>query len=168
MIDGLTQVPNRRRFDECLRTEWERGMRDGDPISLIIFDVDFFKPYNDTYGHQAGDDCLNAIAGTIESYCRRVPDLAARYGGEEFAVILPNTDIEGALNLAETIRARVRALEIRHERSSVDDYVTVSAGVACMVPAGETSVEALIKLADDALYDAKSKGRNVCLSLQEA
>lgn len=166
-IDGLTQISNRRRFDEYLQLEWKRGMRDGDPVSLIIIDVDFFKLYNDTYGHQAGDDCLKAVAGAISTHAKRIPDLAARYGGEEFAFVLPATDIRGAMKLAEVIRAHVRGLAIPHEKSIVDRYVTISAGVACMVPSREASFEALIKLADDALYDAKAKGRNRCVSLQE-
>ncbi len=167
MVDGLTQLSNRRRFDEYIDIEWKRGIRENTPLSLIIFDVDFFKLYNDTYGHQAGDDCLRAIAGTISRNVKRVADFAARYGGEEFALVLPATDIKGALHLAETIRTEIYGLEIPHSKSLLDGRVTISAGVACIVPRKGLTLENLIKLADEALYNAKAQGRNMSVTLQE-
>ncbi|MRR14415.1 diguanylate cyclase, partial [archaeon] len=167
VMDGLTQLSNRRRFDEFLNLEWKRGMRDSHPLSLIIFDVDFFKLYNDTYGHQAGDECLRSIAGVIGASVKRVSDIAARYGGEEFAVILPGTDIRGAENLAESIREKVLSLAIPHEKSSVARCVTISAGVACVVASRDKPRDMLIRFADSALYDAKANGRNMTVSHQE-
>ncbi len=166
-VDGLTQLSNRRRFDEYMDIEWKRGVRDSIPLSLIIFDVDFFKRYNDTYGHQEGDDCLRAIAGVISRNIKRASDFAARYGGEEFALILPATDINGAIHLAETIRTEIYGLAIPHAKSLLDGRVTLSAGVACMVPCKDISIEMLIKLADEALYNAKAKGRNMTVTLQD-
>ena len=134
------------------------------PLSLIIFDVDFFKRYNDTYGHQAGDDCLKTIASVIQEDIKRASDLPARYGGEEFAVILPNTEISGALAIAESIRNHVRSLAIPHAKSHIDGRVTISAGVSCMVPAMGTFPDMLITWADKALYKAKASGRNLVKS----
>jgi diguanylate cyclase (GGDEF)-like protein len=165
--DGLTRLSNRRKFDECIEVEWRRGIRDGDPLSLIILDVDFFKSYNDTYGHQAGDDCLRAVAEAIRSNTRRAPDLAARYGGEEFAVILPATDIDGALHLAEIIRDQVNGLSMLHDASGTDTCVTVSAGVACVVPSKGSTFDDLVRMADSALYEAKAAGRNRCVACRE-
>ena len=159
-IDGLTEIANRRRFDECLAVEWERMMREKQPLALIICDVDFFKLFNDTYGHQAGDECLKAIARLINRSARRPSDFPARYGGEEFAVILPGTDSAGAANIAEFIRAGVQSLGIPHGRSSVAPSVTLSLGVSCLVPDASFSVEDLIDIADRALYEAKNLGRN--------
>ncbi|WP_414568069.1 PAS domain S-box protein [Nostoc sp. CCY 9925] len=168
-LDGLTQIANRRRFDEYLETEWHRLKREKMPLSLILFDVDFFKPYNDTYGHLAGDNCLQRIASALLSIVKRPADLVARYGGEEFAVILPNTEIKGAIHLAQAIRQAVRNLAIPHAQSSVCDYVTVSVGVVSTVPNGEMSPQDLINEADKALYTAKQQGRDrvraVCCSL---
>ncbi|MDZ8236359.1 MAG: PAS domain S-box protein [Nostoc sp. ChiQUE01a] len=168
-LDGLTQIANRRRFDEYLETEWHRLKREKMPLSLILFDVDFFKPYNDTYGHLAGDNCLKRIASALLSIVKRPADLVARYGGEEFAVILPNTEIKGAIHLAQAIRQAVRNLAIPHAQSSVCDYVTVSVGVVSTVPNGEMSPQDLINEADKALYTAKQQGRDrvraVCCSL---
>ncbi len=163
-MDGLTQLSNRRRFDECLNVEWKRGMRDSHPLALIIIDVDFFKLFNDTYGHQAGDECLKSIAGVINASVNRISDIAVRYGGEEFAVVLPGTDIKGSMHLAESIREKVLSLAIPHERSSVASSVTISAGVACVVPSRDKSGEILVRFADAALYDAKSRGRNMTVS----
>ncbi|MDZ8079473.1 MAG: PAS domain S-box protein [Nostoc sp. SerVER01] len=168
-LDGLTQIANRRRFDEYLETEWHRLKREKMPLSLILFDVDFFKPYNDTYGHLAGDNCLQRIASALLSIVKRPADLVARYGGEEFAVILPNTEIKGAIHLAQGIRQAVRNLAIPHAQSSVCDYVTISVGVVSTVPNGEMSPQDLINEADKALYTAKQQGRDrvraVCCSL---
>jgi len=159
-LDGLTQVANRRRFDEFLGREWRRMKREGAPLSLVLCDIDFFKLYNDTYGHQAGDDCLREVAGVIRQSANRPTDLAARYGGEEFAVVLSNTAAEGALLVAETIRARVQGLHIAHSRSRAHGCVTISCGVSSMVPTEEESPETLIALADKGLYEAKGRERN--------
>ncbi len=162
-MDGLTQVANRRRFDECLQNEWRRCMREKHPLSLILCDVDFFKAYNDTYGHQAGDETLIQIAQAIFKSAKRAGDLVARYGGEEFAVVLPNTHASGAIEVAETIRMHVRELGIANINSAVSEYVTVSLGVSTVIPTKQISPELLVAAADRALYQAKSQGRDrVC------
>ncbi len=160
-VDGLTQIANRRRFDECLEQEWRRMQRERKPLALMLGDIDFFKFYNDYYGHQMGDDCLWAVAQAVADNVRRPADLAARYGGEEFAVILPNTPLEGAVHVAETIRRAVAELQINHSRSAVAAYVTMSIGVSAVVPGQEGSIERLLQTADSALYQAKSGGRNL-------
>ncbi|MCG9969045.1 diguanylate cyclase [Pelotomaculum terephthalicicum JT] len=159
-LDGLTGIANRRHFDEVLLNEWNRAARDAVPLSLIILDIDFFKKYNDTYGHQAGDDCLKQVAGSLSGRLKRPGDLAARYGGEEFAAILPNTDMQGAAAIAEMLRGGVEALEIPHASSSVSAYVTVSAGAASTVPRQAGTPGDLLAAADKALYQAKQGGRN--------
>jgi len=158
--DGLTRIPNRRRFDEQLDAEWRRMTRDEKPVAVIMLDVDFFKRYNDRYGHQAGDDCLRSVASVIQQTCRRPGDLAARYGGEEFVVILSGTDANGAAQRAEMIRGAVENLHIPHEDSDVGPYVTVSLGVASKVPALCSLPNHLVSSADRALYHAKMSGRN--------
>ncbi|MEH1868364.1 MAG: PAS domain S-box protein [Nostoc sp.] len=159
-LDGLTQIANRRRFDQYLENEWHRLKREQMPLSLILFDVDFFKRYNDTYGHLAGDDCLRQLGSALKSVIKRPADLVARYGGEEFAVILPNTEIEGAISVAQTIRQAVYDLNFPHAQSSVRDRITVSLGVASIVPNSETSPQDLINAADKSLYIAKQQGRD--------
>lgn len=161
-LDGLTGVANRRRFDEYLEDEWRRMSREHLPLSLILCDIDFFKKYNDTYGHQAGDACLRRVADALRFCVKRSCDLVARYGGEEFAVILPNTTVSGAFQVAEEIRNAVHLLEITHAQSPVSQYVTLSLGVACIYPAHNTSSTMLIAAADEALYQAKAAGRNRC------
>lgn len=166
-IDSLTQVANRRRFDEYLQQEWQRMLREQLPLSLILCDIDCFKLYNDTYGHQAGDDCLRQVAQVIQNAAKRAIDLPARYGGEEFAVILPNTDQEGAILVAQDIQTGVKELGISHSASKVCDTVTVSLGVSNTIPSVITSPELLINAADKALYQAKAEGRDrycTCLS----
>jgi len=158
--DVLTQVANRRRFDTCLDQEWRRMAREQAPLSLILCDVDFFKSYNDTYGHQAGDDCLRQVARAISGSVRRPADLVARYGGEEFAVILPNTDAEGAIHIAEKVRSEVKALEIANANSQINNCLTLSLGVASTLPCYESSPAILISEADKALYQAKAQGRD--------
>ncbi len=158
--DGLTQVANRRCFDQTLQREWMRLRRTEEPLSLIMCDVDFFKLFNDTYGHQGGDDCLKAVAGALAATVRRGGDCVARYGGEEFAVILPSTPEAGALCVAEKIRRAVERLAIAHAKSQAAPYVTLSLGVATTVPSEDGAPERLIKCADQALYRAKSSGRN--------
>lgn len=159
-IDALTEVANRRRFDLYLDQEWQRMEREQRSLSLIVCDIDYFKDYNDTYGHLAGDFCLHTIAQAINRALKRPSDLVARFGGEEFAVILPDTDIDGAVFVAERIRESVQKLQIVHIQSSVSEFVTLSLGVASLFPSAEVSSQVLIDLADRALYTAKREGRN--------
>ncbi|MEG4801694.1 diguanylate cyclase [Microcoleus sp. ARI1-B5] len=158
--DGLTQVANRRCFDERLQLEWHRLMQGQQQLSLIMLDVDYFKRYNDLYGHQAGDTCLVKVAKAAAAAVKRSADLFVRYGGEEFAAILPNTDAAGAIAVAESMRQAIRDLAIPHEQSDVSAIVTVSMGIASMVPCCEKSPEELIAASDRALYDAKRQGRD--------
>ncbi|WP_371418269.1 diguanylate cyclase domain-containing protein [Anabaena sp. UHCC 0253] len=158
--DGLTQIPNRRRFDEYFQQEWRRMARENSSISLILCDVDFFKLYNDTYGHQAGDSCLQKVAQAMTKAIKKPSYLVARYGGEEFAVILPNTNMEEAILVAEEIRSQVQKLAISHTTSQISHQITVSLGVAIMIPAADIPAAFLIKTADDALYQAKRAGRD--------
>ncbi|MEP6518590.1 diguanylate cyclase domain-containing protein [Microcoleus vaginatus] len=158
--DGLTQVANRRCFDERLQSEWHRLMQGKQKLSLIMLDVDYFKRYNDCYGHQAGDTCLVQVAKAAAGSVKRSSDLFVRYGGEEFAAILPSTDAAGALAVAESMRQAIRNLAIPHEQSDVSAIVTVSMGIATVIPTAETSPDELIALADRALYDAKRQGRD--------
>ncbi|AFZ13078.1 response regulator receiver modulated diguanylate cyclase [Crinalium epipsammum PCC 9333] len=158
--DGLTQVANRRRFDEYFDEEWRRHSRTFLPLSLILCDIDFFKRYNDTYGHQAGDECLKLVANTLSNNVKRVGDLVARYGGEEFVVLLPNTLAENAFEVAEKIRENLKQLHIPHAGSKVSEYVTLSLGVASTYPHQEQSKELLLASADKALYQAKTSGRD--------
>ncbi|MEH1919251.1 PAS domain S-box protein [Nostoc sp.] len=159
-LDGLTQIANRRRFDEYLESEWQRLKREQLSLSLILLDVDFFKLYNDTYGHLGGDDCLRQLASALKNIVKRPADLVARYGGEEFTIILPNTEIQGAIYVAQTIGQAVRDLAIPHAQSRVCDRVTVSLGVVSIVPNSEISPPDLINAADKALYVAKQQGRD--------
>ena len=158
--DSLTEVKNRHSFNQYLDTEWRRLAREEAPLSLIMCDIDYFKLYNDTYGHQAGDECLRQVAAVIQHSVKRAADLVARYGGEEFVVVLPNTDIEGATCVAEMIAQQVRALQIVHAKSAVSEYVTLSLGVACCIPAPKSDPGVLIALADESLYQAKASGRD--------
>ncbi|MGG6240312.1 diguanylate cyclase domain-containing protein [Nodosilinea sp. AN01ver1] len=159
--DELTQIANRRYFDIVLQREWKRMGRSHLPLSLIMFDVDYFKQFNDRYGHPAGDDCLVTVAQTSQQVINRATDVLARYGGEEFAVVLPQTDLAGASILAEAIRTSIRNLNIvNFETATETVYVTVSLGVACQIPSRNTSVQTLISTADEALYRAKQAGRN--------
>lgn len=159
-LDELTQLANRRRFDQYLEMEWRRQAREQTPLSLILCDIDSFKSYNDTYGHPGGDECLRQVAGAIGNAINRPADLVARYGGEEFAVILPNTALQGAVLVAEHIQLKIAALQLPHAGSQVSQYVTVSLGVAIMVPASESATSILIAAADQALYQAKRLGRD--------
>lgn len=134
--------------------------REQQPLSLILCDIDYFKLYNDTYGHQAGDSCLKQVAGAISRALKRPADLVARYGGEEFAVIMPNTNDAGAIQIAQKLRFEVHQLMIPHAASAVSEYITLSLGVASTIPNQELSAENLIAAADDALYEAKKQGRN--------
>jgi diguanylate cyclase (GGDEF)-like protein len=158
--DGLTEVANRHRFEECFEREWRRMAREKLPLSFILCDLDCFKSYNDTYGHQAGDQCLKSVASAISRCAKRPADLVARYGGEEFAIILPNTNEFGALHVAEEIRDQVNALKIPHKGSTVREFVTLSLGVASIIPDHNIPTAVLIKAADEALYQAKREGRD--------
>jgi diguanylate cyclase (GGDEF)-like protein len=159
-LDGLTGVHNRRFFDERVNAEMGRAIRNQTALSLIMLDVDFFKRYNDHYGHQAGDDCLRRVASTLKNSLMRAGDHVARYGGEEFVCLLPDTDYTGAMQLAEAIRNEIRGLQIEHAESSVAPYVTVSLGVGCKPANLHGSAMTLISLADTQLYKAKEQGRN--------
>jgi diguanylate cyclase (GGDEF)-like protein/PAS domain S-box-containing protein len=158
--DGLTGIANRRRFDEKLDQEWRRAAREHQPISLIMIDIDFFKNYNDLYGHPAGDECLKRLAQVLAETVARPGDIAARYGGEEFAAILPNTSLLGAEKLAEQIRAHIEGLELPHAKSTVSPWVTVSVGLATRIPGNDDAATMLLEGADRALYLAKQQGRN--------
>lgn len=160
VVDGLTKIANRRKFDRYLAAEWKRLTREQNPLSLILCDVDHFKLYNDTYGHQAGDLCLRQIAQAISHVVKRPADLVARYGGEEFAVILPNTDLNGAKYIAQKIRLQIASLRIPHINSPVDLYVTLSFGVASCIPRVGLGYYGLISAADSGLYQGKELGRN--------
>lgn len=159
-LDGLTQVANRRYFDEVLDMEWLRLRREQLPLSLILCDIDYFKLYNDTYGHLAGDDCLRQVTQAIAKTIKRPADLLARYGGEEFVMLLPNTDIDGAIHMARQVQLEVANLAIPHSASRTSNYVTLSMGIASTVPILENEPKNLIAAADRALYAAKTKGRN--------
>ncbi len=160
LLDGLTGIANRRNLDAFLDKEWRRAQRKESSLALIMLDIDQFKNYNDTYGHQEGDACLQRIAQAIKEAGRRVSDLAARFGGEEFAVVLPDTDQVGAAALAEVLRRNIENLDILHEASSVSSVVTASFGVAAIVPTRRSSIAEFIAAADQALYQAKREGRN--------
>lgn len=159
-LDGLTQIPNRRRFEEHLSQEWRRTMREKVPLSLILGDIDYFKRYNDYYGHPAGDACLRQVAQALYKVVKRPADLVARYGGEEFVITLPNTTAAGAVQVAELILLEIQLLRIPHAQSDVSANVTMSLGVSSQVPSQESQVEFLIAAADRALYAAKRRGRN--------
>ena len=159
-IDGLTQLANRRQFDQHLAQEWQRARRQQQPLSLIMCDIDYFKNYNDTYGHQAGDACLCAVAHVLQSSIKRSGELAARYGGEEFALILPNVNSIEATKCANLIRDRIHQLKISHKVSLNHMYVTMSLGVATTIPSSINSEKQLIEASDQALYEAKKQGRD--------
>jgi diguanylate cyclase (GGDEF)-like protein len=158
--DGLTGIANRRYFDSYLQSEVRRASRDRQPLSLILADVDYFKAYNDYYGHQAGDDCLRQVASALRSVARRPADLAARYGGEEFAVVLPATALDGAVDVAKTLAREIEGLSITHDRSGASNRISLSQGIASLVPTNDTTPESVIELADQALYQAKQQGRS--------
>jgi diguanylate cyclase (GGDEF)-like protein len=158
--DALTGIPNRRSFDEYLAREWRRMVREKAPLSLIMCDIDLFKNYNDLYGHQEGDACLQAVARSIQGGAVRPGDFVARYGGEEFVVVMPSTPAKGALHIAEAIRKAVHRLGLPHGSSEIDEVVTLSLGVSSTFPSLEKRPEDLLQAADAALYDAKHQGRN--------
>lgn len=164
VTDGLTGIPNRRHFEQFLEREWRSAIRKQSPISLILLDVDFFKLYNDHYGHVRGDECLRGVAQALVGAARRPSELVARYGGEEFACVLPDTTSAGAATVARAQLQRVAALKLPHEKSTVAEHVTLSLGVATVTPAVGQAAADLIVLADEKLYCAKKNGRNqVCV-----
>lgn len=159
-IDGLTGVANRRRYDECVEDEFHRARRNGTPLSLIMIDIDYFKAYNDRYGHQAGDVCLVKIAKTLNAALHRFGDLLARYGGEEFVVVLPGVDRQGAYLIAENMRSKVVELNVAHQTNPDTSQVTISLGVMSLIPLQADKLDELQLAADKALYRAKRGGRN--------
>ncbi len=159
-VDKLTGVANRRYFDESFEKEWLRAGRRGEPIGLLMIDIDYFKKYNDFYGHIEGDNCLGLVAGAIESSLKRPEDFVTRYGGEEFVVVLPTTDCEGAVHVAERILSTVGKLAIKHEESPISGQVTISIGVSSIIPSSDKSCKHLLAASDSALYEAKRQGRN--------
>ena len=162
-IDGLTEIPNRQKFEETFDKEWKRAVRNKAPISVALMDIDFFKQYNDAYGHGRGDKCLKEVAQALVDSIRRPTDFVARYGGEEFIAVFPETDMSGAMTIAETMRSNVELLKIPHAQSVSLDYVTISIGVSSVYPSGGFSDAALVSVvaaADEMLYKAKAAGRN--------
>ncbi|MEB3831834.1 PleD family two-component system response regulator [Phormidium sp. CCY1219] len=165
-VDGLTQVANRRHFDEYLQKQWQRSQQDCSPLSLVLCDIDFFKNYNDTFGHLAGDACLQRVAKAIYRAVNRPNYLVARYGGEEFVVILPASNIRNALRVAKRIQHEIQQLHIHHPASAVSPFVTLSLGIASTIPRDRDCLNDLIHRADKALYRAKKEGRNrYCIDL---
>lgn len=160
LLDGLTRIANRRCFNSQLEQEWRRSAREQQPLSLLLCDIDYFKPYNDHYGHPAGDQCLIDVAQALVRASRRPADLVARYGGEEFAVILPNTNQSGAVRVAQAMKTQIKRLNIPHKFSKISPRITMSMGIATIIPRPNSSYEPLIKAADDALYAAKLQGRD--------
>lgn len=161
LIDGLTKVANRHYFKEIIKRDWEQTRQTGECIAILIVDLDYFKEFNDCYGHLKGDECLQTIADILKKNIKRKTDLVARYGGDEFIVILNHTPIEGALSIAKTILKDIEDAKIKHEKSKISKYVTVSIGAAAVTPNKEESFEGLISDADKALYKAKQGGRNM-------
>ena len=162
--DGLTGVANRRLFDQTLKSEWFHALRDRQPLSLIVLDIDHFKQYNDCYGHLMGDECLTKVAQALNKIPLRATDLFARYGGEEFVLLLPKASIESAVEIAEKCRRLVQDLAIPHEESSTGNVVTISVGVASLTPVPDMEPASLFELADRMLYQAKECGRNRVVS----
>ncbi|MDX2244765.1 MAG: diguanylate cyclase [Leptolyngbyaceae cyanobacterium bins.302] len=159
-LDALTQIANRRRFDEHLEYQWRQMARERSPLALILCDIDRFKQFNDAYGHLAGDDCLQRVASALNHCVNRPSDLVARFGGEEFAAVLPQTQLEGAIRVAERMQQAVARLQISHAQSFVHPHVTLSIGISCIIPDPNLSSEELIHSADRYLYLAKQRGRN--------
>lgn len=159
-LDPLTNIANRRRFEDVMSIEWQQTIFKHQSIAIIMIDIDYFKQYNDLYGHQAGDDCLQIVANAMSELICNDADLLARYGGEEFIIILPDTEIKQAINIAQLVHAQVNQLKLPHEKSSVSDHVTISLGVASMKPKDPEKYKKLIELADLMLYRAKKEGRN--------
>lgn len=168
VVDAVTGVANRRSFDQTLDRIWRSASRHQWEVALVMIDIDFFKGYNDSFGHPAGDECLRRVGGGLTDALKRPDDFMARYGGEEFAVILPQTDLAGASVVAERLRASIEALDIRHPASPIANHVTISLGVASILPTREAARFTLISMADEALYEAKRSGRNRVSTLAES
>jgi diguanylate cyclase (GGDEF)-like protein len=158
--DGLTGVPNRRKFDSVLEEEWIRARREKHPISLLLIDIDFFKQYNDFYGHIVGDDCLKQVAQALSSAATRSRDFVARYGGEEFVMVLPEADSNAAMSVAERCKNHISRLAIPHLQSEVDEWLTISIGAGTLIPTHSDDLREFIDEVDQALYKAKQQGRN--------
>lgn len=163
--DGLTGIANRRKFDEQLIKDWMQCQRESAELSFVMIDIDYFKNYNDTYGHAMGDTCLRKVAQTIQSAYKRPYDLVARYGGEEFACLLPHTNLESAMRMAEKVKNTIADMKIEHSHSAVSKYLTLSQGVATCIPNCEITPSILIKAADARLYEAKHLGKNQIQSI---
>ncbi|MBF0162797.1 MAG: diguanylate cyclase [Magnetococcales bacterium] len=159
-VDGLTDIPNRRRFDAFLAHEWSRAVRDKTPLALILLDIDFFKPFNDHYGHAAGDECLKKVAKALAAAMLRSIDLVARYGGEEFVCVLPGTDTAGMIQVGNRLRESVAALALPHAYSAVASHITISLGGVSLIPDAASEANILVPMADERLYKAKAAGRN--------
>ncbi len=159
-VDSLTLIPNRRNFDEYLYKEWKQAIREKEPLSLLMMDIDYFKLYNDHYGHTHGDECLKKVAETMKSTVKRPRDFIARYGGEEFVAILPNTGKKAAQAIAKKIQENLMDLKLEHQKFTLGDYLTISIGVATVVPTDRMECDEIIKKADQALYKSKEMGRN--------
>jgi len=159
-LDGLTRIANRRHLDATLARELKRHVRNKNPLGLVMLDIDYFKPYNDNYGHGKGDECLIRVAAALQQTIQRPGDLLGRYGGEEFVVVLPDTDKAGVLKMANALRAAVTAINCPHEFSKVADHVTISVGAVAALMVNDESALGLLKKADSALYEAKRQGRN--------
>ena len=159
-LDGLTNIPNRRYFDDMFQREWQRAVREKTCFSLLMIDIDYFKQYNDHYGHGAGDKCLKHVVNVLHQALKRATDFLARYGGEEFVVLLHNTDSEGARIVAENLRVALELAKIRHEYSNVSKFVTISLGLGSVLPDQSISKSEFIAEVDKMLYEAKEKGRN--------
>lgn len=160
LMDGLTGIANRHYFDQVFNQEWRRALRNQKPLSIVFLDIDFFKKYNDHYGHLAGDECLRKVGNALKKSILRASDLVARYGGEEFIIVLPETSQVDAVKVGERVRRDIKALMITHIMSEVSDYVTVSLGVSTVIPEKDMVPAHLIAKADEALYQAKRKGRD--------
>lgn len=160
ITDELTGLHNRRFFNENLHTEWSRGIRSQEPLSFILLDIDYFKQYNDTYGHTPGDECLKSVSQVLQHSLLRSSDMATRYGGEEFGLLLPNTTLDGAFQIASRIRSAIERMNIPHNTNKVATHITLSDGIACLTPTSEVNPSELVALADEALYKAKEQGRN--------
>jgi diguanylate cyclase (GGDEF)-like protein len=160
MIDGLTGIANRRRFDEVYKSEFSRAARNNKSLSLLMIDIDYFKFYNDGYGHGAGDECLVKVASQLHETLTRTSDFVGRYGGEEFVIILPDIDAQGAIIVAQKLKENVEMLKILHEYSKVSRHITISIGCASITPRSDSNSADLLKLADEQLYKAKETGRN--------
>lgn len=162
--DGLTGVANRRMLDSVLELEWSNARRSRQPLSLIMLDIDYFKQYNDHYGHIAGDECLRTVAGLLTQAATRARDFVARFGGEEFILVLPETSAEAAIKVAERLQRLLLKAQLPHEASPVSQLVTVSIGLGTRVPSGTDEVTGFVEEVDQRLYRAKEQGRNCCVA----